>query len=263
MRKTKWHTLIQFMDICSSFIGSFFVFRIDWLSTTAGASSRAGHHFHKVIFYFFTKNRFTASTCMTQRIYNRNTDLLTLKFKFFFCPRICLMFTESVYFFKQVGRRIFTHYLKVSGTKSCLHHAACGTENYAGAGVFAHEFIKWCIRYAICRDMFFLQKSCNFSGGKNHIHIICPKGSLHGIHVALCFFRNARHDGNRKDFFRINSDFFCKVSLHYRTEHLLWTLCGRKLWYKFRKLLFNKANPSRTAAGKHRIFCHVSLAKSL
>ena len=67
------------------------------------------------------------------------------------------------------------------------------------------------------------------------------------VHLTLAFLCHARHDGERKDLIRRNSEFFRKICLHDRTEHLLRGFRRGEVVHHIRKLALRKSNPARAA----------------
>jgi len=86
-----------------------------------------------------------------------------------------------------------------------------------------------------------------FSRREDRIDIMSGILPVEQVHLTLAFLCHARHDGERKDLIRRNSEFFRKICLHDRTEHLLRGFRRGEVVHHIRKLALRKSNPARAA----------------
>ena len=86
-----------------------------------------------------------------------------------------------------------------------------------------------------------------FSRREDRIDIMSGILPIEQVHFPLAFLCHARHNGEGKDLIRRNSEFFRKICLHDRPEHLLRGFRRGKVVHHVRELGLCEAHPARAA----------------
>ena len=140
----------------------------------------------------------------------------------------------------------------ISGAKRCFHDAAGRAEDNAGTGPLLHQ----AVRFPVCQhcrpDVGLAKHSGKLSCGQHDVYVLACVFFIVEIHVCLCLFCNAGHNGYGNNVFRSGADGLREISLHDCAKHLLWRFRGGKLPHHLRELGLYKAQPARAAGGEHR-----------
>ena len=158
---------------------------------------------------------------------------------------------KSSHIGKGVRRRIHSFHAIISSPERRFHNAAGHTENHACSGTLSQRGVKRFFREQRRSDMFCPDKSCEFTGGQNNIHIGSRSRAVHIRQYGLHLFGNTGHDGNTADLLRIHSRLLRKIALGNCPEHLLGGFGSGKMIRHFRILGFHEPYPGRTAGGEH------------
>ena len=141
----------------------------------------------------------------------------------------CVMTT---YLGKCDGLMLLAGQLEVYGTKRSFHYTAGDTEDYAGAGVVAHDvLIPVLVGQTVEHDTASLDHLCQLSGGDDCIHI---RNAVHLKLLALTLelLSHTGHYGYYEDILRIDALLLSPVGLQDSTLHLMRRFAGGKVGQK-------------------------------
>ena len=194
---------------------------MDRLSASSDASAGACHNLDKIIMCFAAFNAVDQSSCIAKSAYRSRPYGNIID------PECCFLYTVICikafcsYSLECICRGILSFDKEVSTPESCLHNASRCSEDYAGSRSLPHRTVALSVyegirSYMGCTDHFY-KLSC----GYYYIYIPACIFLMEKLHLALAFFRDTRHNRNRKYLLRFHSELLCKIAFHYRTEHLL------------------------------------------
>ena len=222
----------------------------DRLTAAADTAAGAGHDFYEVIRYIAAPDSLEEFSGVAEATDNGGADRSSVKVEGCFCESIVLVDGTDVV--KEIRVRIFAGQGVVSSTKRCFHDTAGCAEDDAGTGPLLHEAVRFAVRQHFRPDVGLAKHSGELSCGQYDVHILACVFFIVEIHVCLCLFCYARHNGYGNNIFRIHADGLGEVGLHDSAEHLLRGFRGGKLRNHLRELGLYKTQPARTAGGEHR-----------
>ena len=215
MREAKIAFAVLFIENRSSFFsheGTVY----DRLSAAADTSARAGHDFDEIIGNLTLIEGCQKLVGIAESIDNSNLKLDTGKVKCRFFPAV-----HTADCLESVRIRIRSCYQEVSGAQSSFHNTTGCAKDIAGAGADAQRHVER-FRCEISRiDMCGSDQADDFSVCECNVDIRITAGIIHALNCALMLLCETRHDRDRENLARVNTEVFGIVTLGDCTEHLL------------------------------------------